>query len=304
MKVLITGGAGYLGTALCEALAKESSIQEVVIYDNLSRQNYNLLIGKAKLDERFKLIEADILDSRNLRKAVKEADVVFHFAAKVTTPFADQNAHLFEQVNHWGTAELTYAIEESNVQKLVYMSSVSVYGSGDDIKSIDQPLNPKTFYGISKMRGEEHVRRLQNKCETYIVRCGNVYGYNKSMRFDAVINKFLFEANFHGKINIHGNGEQHRPFVHIDSVTRQMISILNGEHQSGTFNLIEHNYSVNNIVEVLQELYPNLEMIFINNNIKLRELKVDAGKGNMGRSDQSLSLLRERMFAFKQEFTF
>ena len=184
------------------------------------------------------------------------------------------------------------------------MSSVSVYGSGDDIKSIDQPLNPKTFYGISKMRGEEHVRRLQNKCETYIVRCGNVYGYNKSMRFDAVINKFLFEANFHGKINIHGNGEQHRPFVHIDSVTRQMISILNGEHQSGTFNLIEHNYSVNNIVEVLQELNPNLEIIFINNNIKLRELKVDAVKGNMGRSDQSLSLLRERMFAFKQEFTF
>jgi len=68
----------------------------------------------------------------------------------VTTPFADQDAHLFEQVNHWGTAEVTYAVEESDVKRLIYLSSVSVYGSGDMAKGIDAELNPKTFYGISK----------------------------------------------------------------------------------------------------------------------------------------------------------
>ena len=175
MRVLITGGAGYIGTALCQALLADPSIERVTIYDNLSRHNYNAFIGTLKLDHRFHFIEGDILDSRNLRKAVRNADAIFHLAAKVTTPFADQDAHLFEQVNHWGTAEVTYAVEESDVQRLVYLSSVSVYGSGEERKALGVQLNPKTFYGISKMRGEEHVRRLEDKVKTHIVRCGNVW---------------------------------------------------------------------------------------------------------------------------------
>lgn len=304
MRILITGGAGYIGNALCQALLQDSNVENVVVYDNLSRPNYNLFIGKQKLDDRFSFVEGDILDSRTLRKAVREADVVYHLAAKVTTPFADQDAHLFEQVNHWGTAEVTYAVEESDVQRLVYLSSVSVYGSGDAMKDVSSELNPRTFYGISKMRGEEHVRRLSNKIKTHVIRCGNVYGYNKSMRFDAVINKLIFEANFHGKINIHGTGEQHRPFVFIDPATDFLAKLAQGEHQEGTFNLVEHNYSINDIVEVLKELYPELEMIFINNNMKLRELKVEGSSDRASSSDSGLRILKERLDEFKKEFAF
>lgn len=304
MKVLITGGAGYIGTALAHRLLENASVEQVTIYDNLSRHNYNLLIGIQKLDDRYRFIEGDILDSRNLRKAVRQADVVYHLAAKVTTPFADQDAHLFEQVNHWGTAEVTYAVEESDVKHLIYLSSVSVYGSGDNLKEVKDQLNPKTFYGISKMRGEEHVRRLQDKVDVSIIRCGNVYGYNKSMRFDAVINKLIFEANFHGKINIHGSGEQHRPFVYIDTVTEVLDGLLEKDATTGTVNLVEHNFSINDIVEVLKELYPELEMIFINNNMKLRELKVDTTSGNLASSAQGLDVLRKRLLHFKEQFTF
>jgi len=304
MRVLITGGAGYIGTALCQALLADPSIERVTIYDNLSRHNYNAFIGTLKLDHRFHFIEGDILDSRNLRKAVRNADAIFHLAAKVTTPFADQDAHLFEQVNHWGTAEVTYAVEESDVQRLVYLSSVSVYGSGEERKALGVQLNPKTFYGISKMRGEEHVRRLEDKVKTHIVRCGNVYGYNKSMRFDAVINKLLFEANFHGTINVHGSGEQHRPFIFIDTVSRHLHTILKDQSATGTINLVEHNYSINDIVEVLKELYPEMEMIFINNNMKLRELKVDTSTGNLADPAEGLAVLRDRLASFKKEFTF
>lgn len=304
MRVLITGGAGYIGTALCQALLTDKSIEQMTIYDNLSRPNYNLFIGVQKLDDRFRFIEGDILDSRSLRRAVKDADVVFHLAAKVTTPFADQDAHLFEQVNHWGTAEVTYAVEESDVKQLIYLSSVSVYGSGTEMKSIDAQLNPKTFYGISKMRGEEHVRRLSDKTDVRIVRCGNVYGYNRSMRFDAVINKLIFEANYHGKINIHGSGEQSRPFVFIDTVTAALHSLISSKKDQETINLVEHNYSINDIVEVLKELYPELEMIFINNNMKLRELKVDPKDGNLTAEEKGLEVLRERLTDFKSRFAF
>jgi UDP-glucose 4-epimerase len=104
MRILVTGGAGYVGTALCHSLLQLKEVESVTVYDNLSRHNYNLFIGIKKFDARYQFIEGDILDSRNLRKAVSKADVVFHLAAKVTTPFADQDAHLFEQVNHWGNS--------------------------------------------------------------------------------------------------------------------------------------------------------------------------------------------------------
>ena len=304
MKILITGGAGYIGTALCQALHQRKDVERVIIYDNLSRQNYNLLIGVNKLDQRFKFIEGDILDSRNLKKAVNQSDVVFHLAAKVTTPFADQDAHLFEQINHWGTAELSYAVEDSNVKKLVYLSSVSVYGSGEEAKDINAPKNPRTFYGISKMRGEEHVARLAEKLDTYIYRCGNVYGYNRSMRFDAVINKFMFEANFHRKINVNGTGDQHRPFIFIDRVAEVLSETLDNQQKSGIQNLVEHNFSVNEIVGVIKALYPELEMIFINNNMKLRELQVSPDKGNALNSNQNIDVLKDRLGAFKKEFSF
>ncbi len=302
MRGLLTGGAGYIGTSLSQRLLDTGKVDELIVYDNLSRHNYNLFIGANKLDQRVKFIQGDILDSRNLRKAVSQVDAVIHLAAKVTTPFADQDAHLFEQVNHWGTAEVTYAVEESQVEKLIYLSSVSVYGSGESARDLNSVLNPKTFYGISKMRGEEHVNRLSNKLNTHIIRCGNVYGFNRSMRFDAVINKFLFEANFHSKINIHGDGQQHRPFVHIQTVCDHIVDVLFSDESSSTSNLVEHNYSINNITEVLKDLYPELEMIFINNNIKLRELKVD--NGNQAHTEADLALLKKRLNEFKDAFTF
>lgn len=299
MKVLITGGAGYIGNTLCELLMNRAEIEEIVVYDNLSRHNYNLFIGTSKLNAKLSFIEGDILDSRKLRRAMTDADAVIHLAAKVTTPFADQDAHLFEQVNHWGTAEVTYAVEESNVHKLIYISSVSVYGSGESIKDVNSNLNPKTFYGISKMRGEEHVTRLSNKLSTHVIRCGNVYGYNRSMRFDAVINKFLFEANFHSKINIHGDGQQHRPFVHIEYACEQILDTLFDSDAPSLSNLVEHNYSINDVVEVIQELYPELQMIFINNNMRLRELKVETNQ-----DAEDLAILKDRLKNFKQAFTF
>ena len=188
MKVLITGGAGYIGTELAATLNEDPSISEIVIYDNFSRGNYNLFIGQTKLKgNKLRFVKGELLDTRKLKKELEDIDTVYHLAAKVTTPFADQNPHEFEQVNHWGTAELIYAIEESNVKTFVYMSSTSVYGASENTLNIDSPLNPKTFYGISKMRGEEHVKRLINSpIKTFILRCGNVYGYSKSMRFDSV----------------------------------------------------------------------------------------------------------------------
>ena len=305
MHVLITGGAGYIGTALVEMLSQNKAVSQIDIYDNLSRANRNFFIGKNKLNStKVNFIQGEILDSRKLKKALKGVDVVYHLAANVTTPFSDQNPHLFEQVNHWGTAELTYAIEESDVKRLVYLSSVSVYGASEEIYRLEDEPNPETFYGISKLRGEEHVNRLSDKVETYVIRCGNVYGYNKSMRFDAVINRFLFEANFKGRITVNGTGEQNRPFIHIDDAASVLASLLDGNLVKGTYNLVDENRAIGEVVEGLRTTYPDLEMIFVNQHMKMRELKVLPSEELKTFFKKERLTFEEQLQEFKSYFTF
>lgn len=275
MKVLITGGAGYVGTELTKTLVKCGDVEDILIYDNLGRQNYNLFLGRRlERHEKVNFISGDILDSRKLRMVLEGVDVVYHLAARVTTPFANTDAHFHEQVNHWGTAEVVNAVEDSGVQKFIYASSTSVYGSSKDFLTEDTIPNAKTFYGISKLRGEEHVRRLFKKKDTYILRCGNVYGYSKSMRFDAVINKFMFEANFNNRISIHGDGKQSRSFISVGLLADVMVKLITHKVPGGTYNLVDKNYSILDIVDALKTLYPLLEFIFVNQHLSLRDLKV------------------------------
>ncbi len=306
MKVLITGGLGYIGTELSYLLASQVNIDKIIIYDNLSRNNYNTFIGISKFfPNKVEFLEGDILDTRKLKKVISGVDAVIHLAAKVSTPFSDQNPHLFEQVNHWGTAELTYAIEAApNIKKFIYASSVSVYGSSNTEFTIDSDLNPRTFYGISKMRGEEHAARLADKTNTIILRLGNVYGYSKSMRFDAVINKFMFEANFKNKITINGDGNQSRSFIHIHYASQLLAQILlNDLIGGGTYNATEENFTVNDIVDAIKELYPSMEMIFVNQHMKLRGLLVEKD-ARLERLNIKKTVLADSLSQFKKEFTF
>jgi UDP-glucose 4-epimerase len=275
MKVLVTGGAGYIGTELVAHLIAHPEVEKVIIYDNLSRLNYNLFLG-LRLQKHYKIsfIKGELLDSRALRKALKGVDVVYHLAAKVTTPFANTDAHMYEQINHWGTAELVYAVEESAVSRFVYASSTGIYGASKE--AIDETAipEPQSLYASSKIRGEEHVRRLTDKIDTYIMRCGNVYGYNKSMRFDAVINRFVFEANFSKMVTIQGDGKQSRAFIHVEMLGTALANLLRSDLPSGTYNLVDRNIKVIDILDALKELVPNLEFLFINQHLRLHELHV------------------------------
>lgn len=276
MKILVIGGAGYIGTALVERLAALSTVSKVVVYDNLSRGNYNLFLGE-KLSETsaLSLVQGDILDTRSLKKAMKDIDIVYHLAARVTTPYANLDPHIYEQVNHWGTAEVVSAVEESGVKQLVYLSSTSVYGASE-LKANELTVpNPKTFYGTSKLRAEQHVQRLVDKGRAVTIRAGNVYGFNQSMRFDAVINRFAFEANFSKQISIQGSGKQSRAFVHIDAISYVLAAIPFETLPSDTYNLAMSNYSVLDLVDVFKELIPELEFIFVDQHQSLRNFELD-----------------------------
>jgi UDP-glucose 4-epimerase len=306
MNILVTGGAGYIGTELVTLLARLADVKKIIIYDNLSRSNYNLFLGnRIPHSEKIQFIKGELLDSRGLRLALKGVDVVYHLAARVTTPFAHSDGHLYEQINHWGTAELVYAVEESQVKRFIYTSSAGVYGSSEEVLDETAVPNPKTFYAISKLRGEDHVRRLAGRIDTYIFRCGNVYGYSRSMRFDAVINKFVFEANFLRRITIHGDGSQIRSFIHIDQLTRALCNVLHASLPAGTYNLVTRTNSIMDVVDVLKQIIPELEFILINQHIQFNHLRIRPNENiNQELGITTMYSLHEELKEFLGKFSF
>ncbi len=274
MKILVTGGVGYIGTELLRQLVLLPEVEQIILYDNLSRGNYNIFLHSGIKRGKVKFIKGELLDTRLLKRVLSDIDVVYHLAAQVSTPMTNESSHLFEQVNHWGTAELVYAVEESKVKKFIYLSSTSVYGASSEAFDINSTPNPETFYAISKYRAENHVQRLMKKIPTYIIRCGNVYGYGVSMRFDAVINRFMFEASFTNRIHIYGDGTQRRSFIYIDKIVDILKNLIFSPLLGGTFIAVDRVLSVLEIASEINTFYPEMEMLFINQHMKMRELIV------------------------------
>jgi len=274
MKILVTGGVGYIGTELLRQLVLLPEVEQIILYDNLSRGNYNIFLHSGIKRGKVKFIKGELLDTRLLKRVLSDIDVVYHLAAQVSTPMTNESSHLFEQVNHWGTAELVYAVEESKVKKFIYLSSTSVYGTSSEAFDINSSPNPETFYAISKYRAENHVQRLMKKIPTYIIRCGNVYGYGVSMRFDAVINRFMFEASFTNRIHIYGDGTQRRSFIYIDKIVDILKNLIFSPLLGGTFIAVDRVLSVLEIASEINTFYPEMEMLFINQHMKMRELIV------------------------------
>lgn len=273
MRVLITGGAGYVGYSLVrQLLTATGPLDSIAILDNLSRRNYSFFT-EAKFDHKpLRFIQGDILDARLLGEALKDIDCVVHLAARVTTPFADADAHAYDQVNHWGSAQLAYAIEQSEVRRVVYLSSLAVYGEQPGAVDESTPPHPLSFYGRSKWDGEEQLRVLARSRELVILRSGNVYGYNPAYRIDAVINRFMFNAHFTGKITVNGSGEQHRSFIHVDKLAAALEAAAQGRLAPGTYNVAEHNLTINAIAGEVAALYPNLDIIHAHHNLRMKDL--------------------------------
>jgi len=276
MKILITGGAGYIGSALTLLLQEIDEVEKIIVYDNLKRKNYSLFTCNKKLSK-VEFINAEILDRKKLSNAVEQVDKVIHLAAKVLTPFSDSEIHAFDQINNWGTAHLVDILDK-NPKDILFLSSASVYGFSSNNHLLNEKSNvkPSSFYGTSKLDAEKHIKRLENSCNYYILRCANVYGYSPALRMDAVVNKFMFEANFKKQVIIFGDGTQHRPFVYLQTLIEVIQKIIvGGKTESGIYNLVEHNLSINEVKDVVQKIIPETEVIYINKENKLKGLQLE-----------------------------
>ncbi len=303
MKVLITGGAGYIGYSAIKHLVKNDIVNEVVIYDNLSRKNTNLFLGSNfSYPAKVSFIHGDILDGFNLEKAINGVDVLVHLAAVVSTPFADSSAHKFDQVNNWGTSNLVRLVrKEDGINKFIHLSSMSVYGdTAGAIVNESHATSPKSFYGASKLNAERHVMTIKKPTRTYILRSANVFGYNPCVRLESVVNKFLFEAHYKGRIVVEGSGNQKRPFISIERIGKIISDVCTQDSiTSGIHNILSYNYSINEVVEKVKKVYTDLEVLFVDQHHSMRS--TSASSSYINSDDQTIE---SHIEYFKNQFTF
>lgn len=274
MKVLITGGAGYIGYSLVRSLELDDTISEIVIYDNLYRRNFNFFTTGDNLSK-TRFVKGDILDDYTLGKHLPGTDVVVHLAAHVDFPYSYRDNYLYEQVNHFGTANLVSELRKVPIQKLVYLSSGAVYGFQTHADESTEPL-PENAYGKSKLEGEKYCKLLENDAQVNILRVGNVFGFNPMLRYDNVINKFFLDALLYNKITIYGDGNQTRPFVLLDNMIAALHQAVVNDENTKLMNIVDANYDMNALRDLMMELIPELEFTYVNTNLNLKGYEMNS----------------------------
>jgi nucleoside-diphosphate-sugar epimerase len=221
MKVLVTGGTGFIGAHLVEVLVAAGD--EVVVLDNLHRGDRARLdaIGRAARGGALRLIEGDVRDRDTVRAATAGVERVYHVAAQSNVLGAVSDLHYSFTSNVVGTYNVLVAAREAAVGRLVFSSSREVYGEVDQVPvAEDRPLNPKNAYGASKVAGEVYCRVFQDTygLDVSVLRLANVYGPGDR---DRVIPIWLDRARRGEDLELYG-GTQVLDFVPVGLVVEAL----------------------------------------------------------------------------------
>lgn len=212
MRVLVTGGAGFIGSHLVERLISDPSLQ-VVVLDNLRRGSLeNLSFANEQVEVRL----GDIRRLDDVRTAMAGCEVVFHLAAQANVIGAVQDVEYSVDTNVGGTVNVLRAAEEAGVRRMVFTSSREVYGDAGEIPVSERtPFSAKNAYGASKIAGEMYCRALAGSMEIAVLRLTNVYG---TRDHDRVIPIFVESALRNQPLILYG-GQQIMDFIPVSTVT-------------------------------------------------------------------------------------
>jgi UDP-glucose 4-epimerase len=233
MHALVSGGAGFIGSNLVEALV--GGTHRVRVLDNLSSGKRDNLSG---LGGEIELVEGDIRSYHTVREAVEGIDVVFHEAALPSVPRSVRDPISSNGVNVDGTLNLLYAAKDAGVKRFVYASSSSVYGDTPELpKHEEMTPNPQSPYAVSKLAAEHYCRVFATLygLETVALRYFNVFGprQDPGSQYSAVIPKFI-EAMLNGRQPvIYGDGEQTRDFTFVSNVVDANLRAANAACRNG-----------------------------------------------------------------------
>ena len=277
MKILITGGCGYVGTVLTETILTDGhqiTVLDIQWFGNHLKEHKNLTN-----------IKGDVRDIDNI--PLEGVEVIIHLANIANDPAVELNPSLSWEVNVLAAQQLADCAVRAGVKQFIYASSGSVYGVKDEPQvTEDLPLVPISVYNKTKMVAERVLLSYKDQMQVHCIRPATVCGYSSRMRLDVSVNMLTFQALKNSKITIFG-GNQTRPNIHMKDMIRVYQHFLaNPAIPSGTYNAGFENISILDIAERVAKKIPS-------------EIEVSASNDPRSYRQNSDKLLNT---GFRQEF--
>jgi UDP-glucose 4-epimerase len=256
VKVLVTGGGGFIGSNLARALVDRGD--DVCILDNFSTGNRANL---AELTGNVEVVEGELRSYERVHAATRGVEVVFHQGALPSVPRSVQDPLTTSAVNVEGTLNVLLAARDEGVRRIVFASSSSVYGNSGELPRVEtanpDPISP---YGVSKLAAERYCVSFSRvyELETVALRYFNVFGPNQdpTSQYSAVIPRFVTAIAGGRPVPIYGDGDQRRDFTYVDNVIEANLLAAEAERANGAVLNIAtgRSTSVNQLAEVIGRL--------------------------------------------------
>ncbi|MGP8246940.1 MAG: NAD-dependent epimerase/dehydratase family protein [Bryobacteraceae bacterium] len=277
-RVLVVGGAGYIGSLLAERLLEKG--YRVRVLDSLLYGDEPL--RPVRNHPEFELIVGDCRNIQDVVRAVRGVEAIVHLAAIVGDPACEQDHEPALETNYAATRMLIEIAKGHGVSRFVFASSCSVYGATDAVMDENSAVQPVSLYGQTKVDSERAL--LAARSEVFhptVLRYATVFGLGYRPRFDLVVNLLTAKAHQEGVITIY-NGQQWRPFIHVRDLVEATVRVLEAPVRlvSGQiFNVgdTRQNHTLTEVSEIVRRVFPAVRIEHINNS-DLRNYKVNFDK--------------------------
>ena len=277
--VLITGGAGYVGSVLTNELVKKKISVKVIDSLVFGDSGISTLIDSKEIE----FFNIDIRQTDEVSSILKNVDCVIHLAAIVGDPLCKKIPQAARQINEFATKNLIKLSKKSGIKRFIFASTCSNYGSSENVVNENSPVSPLSLYSECKVNSEKFL--LSEKSDSFqpcVLRFATAHGLSPRMRFDLLLQEFLRDALVDKKISIFGQ-DFWRPLIHVEDMADACISSINSTSEliSGQIYNVgsdEENYTKKQLAEIIQSYVSDTEIEIIESKIDPRNYKVSFDK--------------------------
>jgi nucleoside-diphosphate-sugar epimerase len=277
--ILITGGAGYVGSVLTNKLQKEGFKIKVIDSLVFGNDGISSLIENKKIE----FFNLDIREYEKISPILKDIDCVIHLAAIVGEPLCKKIPLAAKQINEYATKNLVQLCKKQNVKRFIFASTCSNYGSSLEIVDETSVVQPLSLYSECKVNSEKFILDMKtDSFETCILRFATAHGLSPRMRFDLLVQEFLHDAIVDNKISIFG-ADFWRPLIHVDDMANACISTIKASSESVSGEIFnvgsdKENYTKTQLANIIKEFIEETEIEIIESKTDPRNYKVSFEK--------------------------
>jgi nucleoside-diphosphate-sugar epimerase len=281
-KILLIGGAGYVGSAVAQYLLSKK--YQIKIYDNLIYKN-QFAIDLLKKKFKFSFFKGDICEINKNSNILKDIDCVILFAGIVGDPITKKYPKLSKKINELGCKKVIKAVIKAKIKSFIFISTCSNYGFINNRTNADEnhPLKPISLYAKSKVKIEKYIMKIKEKnFNPTILRFATAFGFSPRMRLDLTVNEFIFDLLSKKELTVY-DANTWRPYCHVIDFARLIEIIINSKKKlvsKQIFNVgsNQNNFTKKKIVSLLKKNIKNCKIFFNKDTHDQRNYKVNFNK--------------------------